>query len=390
MSGLGDAALAHAVALVRCASVTPHDAGAQDYLAGVLEAAGFTVTRLPFASAGRPVIANLYARRGTSAPYVLFAGHTDVVPPGDTAAWTHPPFAAEVAEGRLWGRGASDMKGGVAASVAAALDFLAARPEFGGSLGFLITGDEEAAAVDGTVRVVEWARARGEAPDLCVLAEPTSDELLGEAMKIGRRGSYVARLDVEGRQGHVAYPQRFANPLTGLVAAIAAMKAEPLDAGTAHFQPSNFEIVAIETGNPATNVVPARAHAVLNVRFNDRHTPASLGEWMERHAAAACSPLGLTARLGTVSVAECFYTEPGAWVERLRDAIIAETGRRPVFSTGGGASDGRFLKDLCPVVEFGLTHGTIHQVDENCRVDELAALARIYRRFLDATFSAPA
>ena len=379
-------ALAHAQNLIRCRSVTPDEGGALSYMEQVLTAAGFTCYRLPFSEEGRASVDNLYARIGDTGPHVCFAGHTDVVPPGDEAAWTHPPFAAEVHNGVLFGRGAADMKGGVAASLAAALQYLrdaAGKPK--GSISFLITGDEEGPAINGTKKVVDWLLARGERPDYCLLGECTSEGEIGDTIKIGRRGSLNARLTVRGVQGHVAYPHKAKNPLPGLLDALDALRARALDAGNDHFQPSNFEITSIDTGNKTSNLIPASVTARFNIRFNDQHTSQSLKAWIEEQVTAALLDTGLTFTVEYEPPCESFLTQPGAFVQKLSAAIHAETGREPILSTGGGTSDARFIKDLCSVVECGLLNGTAHKVDENTSVTDLETLARIYTRFLHLT-----
>jgi succinyl-diaminopimelate desuccinylase len=375
--------LAHAQALIRCPSVTPLEGGALDYLQGVLEKAGFRCWRLPFSEPGLAEVDNLYARIGEEGPHVCFAGHTDVVPPGDEAAWTHPPFAARIDGGLLYGRGAADMKGGVACAVAAALRHLCAnggRPR--GSISFLITGDEEGVAVNGTRKVVAWMRERGEKPDCCLLGEPTCRDAVGDTIKIGRRGSLSALLTVTGVQGHVAYPHLANNPLRGLVRALASLYADPLDEGSAHFPASNLEVTSVDTGNTAVNVIPARAQARFNVRFNDLHNAGSLERWLRARLDAALDATGLSYSLGFEPISDCFFTSPGAWVETLSECIRDATGIAPAFDTSGGASDGRFLKDLCPVVEFGLRNATIHKVDEQVAIEELTVLTDVYERFL--------
>lgn len=369
-------------ALLRCPSVTPHDGGALDVLQGLLEPAGFAVHRVTFSEPGTPDVDNLYARIGTEAPHLVFAGHTDVVPPGDVAAWRFPPFAGEVADGMIWGRGACDMKGGVAAAVAAALDHLARHGAPRGSISFLITGDEEGPAVNGTVKLLDWARARGERFDGCILGEPTNPGRMGEMIKIGRRGSLTGEIVVEGRQGHVAYPALADNPIPRLMRALAALTGEPLDAGTAHFDPSNLEIVTVDTGNPSHNVIPAQCRARFNVRFNDTWQPDTLSAEIGRRLVAA--------RVGThrLTFAPCnalaFLTEPCAFTRSVAEAVEAETGVAPALSTTGGTSDARFIVRDCPVAEFGLVGQTMHAVDERVSVDDLETLQRVYGRVLHA------
>lgn len=372
-------------ALIRCPSVTPQEGGALALLESVLTPAGFRVERPVFSEPGQPDVENLYARTGTGGPVLVFAGHTDVVPPGDAARWTHPPFSGEVRDGRLYGRGAADMKGGVAASVAATLRHLAARGvPARGSIAFLITGDEEGPAVNGTVKLLAWAAARGEHFDTCILGEPTNPSVLGDMIKIGRRGSLTGRLTVSGTQGHVAYPHLAENPIRGLVRLVGALMAEPLDTGTAHFGPSNLEFTSLDVGNPASNVIPGEARGVFNIRFNDLWTPASLEEEIRRRCREAAGNAVRFELAFEPTNATAFLTAPGPFVEQVAAAVEAETGRRPALSTTGGTSDARFIKDYCPVVEFGLVGQTMHQVDEHVATADLEALTRIYERVLDA------
>ena len=362
-----------AQSLIRCASVTPADAGAQNVLAAFLEPLGFAVTRLRFGA-----IENLFARIGSDGPHFCFAGHTDVVPAG-AAGWRTEPFAGEVRDGVLYGRGACDMKGAVAAFAAAAAGHLAAG-KLRGSISLLITGDEEADAIDGTVRVLDWMAERGQIPDFCLVGEPTNPARLGEVIKIGRRGSITARITVHGTQGHVAYPHRCDNPVHRLVRALDAMLAAPLDAGTDWFEPSSLQVTTIDVGNPASNVVPASAGAVLNIRFNDRHTANSLEGWLRATLARYAERFEMT-----VSVSgESFLTSPGPAVDTLRAAVAAATGVQPRLDTGGGTSDARFIARHCPVAEFGLVGATMHQVDECVPVDDLRALSAVYARVLAA------
>ncbi len=372
--------------LVRCASVTPRDEGALDVVARYLKEVGFSIERVRFSDANTPDIDNLYAKIGTGAPCLMFAGHTDVVPPGDAAQWRFDPFSAEVADGQLWGRGAVDMKGGLAAAIAAAIAHVR---EFGaskGAIAFLITGDEEGPAVNGTVKLLEWAKARGEHFDHCILGEPTNPDKLGDMIKIGRRGSLTGRLVVHGKQGHVGYPHLAHNPVPDMVAILAGLKASTLDAGTEHFDASNLEVTTVDTGNGATNVIPAAVRATFNIRFNDLWTPDSLAQEITRriHAAAPDAKIDL-AFDPTNAVA--FLTSPGPFVDLVADAIEKETGRRPALSTTGGTSDARFIQAHCPVVEFGLVGQTMHAIDERTPVAELEQLAAIYRRVLQAYFA---
>lgn len=381
--------LSLAQSLIRCPSVTPEEGGALSFLDCVLAEAGFTVERPVFSEPGMPDIENLYARIGTDGPVLLFAGHTDVVPPGEVTAWTHSPFSGEVADGILYGRGAVDMKGGIACLLAATLRFLEARgPAFGGSIAFLITGDEEGPAVNGTVKLLDWARARGERFDHCLLGEPTNPERLGDMIKIGRRGSLTGRITVHGRQGHVAYPHRAENPIPGLLRLATALLAAPLDGGTAHFDASNLEFTTIDVGNPATNVIPATALAVFNVRFNDDWTAETLGTEIRRRLDEAAGNAVRFSLDLQPSNSPAFLTRPDAFVDLVADAVEAETGRRPALSTTGGTSDARFIKDACPVIEFGLVGQTMHAVDERVAVEDLERLTAIYGRVLEAYFSA--
>lgn len=376
-------ALDLAQALIRCPSVTPADAGALDVLQGRLAQAGFSTHRVRFASEGLPEIDNLYARIGTSAPYLLFAGHTDVVPPGDVAAWRHDPFGATVEDGVLFGRGAQDMKSGIAAFAAAALRYVAENGPPPGSIGFLITGDEEGPAVNGTVKLLEWAHARGERFDHCIVGEPTSRGELCDQIKIGRRGSLNGRLVVRGRQGHVAYPHRADNPIPALLAALAALR-QPLDAGTAHFDASNLEITSVDVGNNATNVIPAEARARFNIRFNDRWTADSLSAALTHRVAEAAPSAALAF---DPCNAPAFLTPPSPFTELVCDAIASVRGRRPELSTSGGTSDARFIQHYCPVLEVGLVGDTMHMVDERVPVAELERLTEVYARIIGRYFS---
>jgi succinyl-diaminopimelate desuccinylase len=357
-----------AQALIRCASVTPADAGAQGVLSDALRQLGFTVTPLRFGD-----IENLFARLGTGAPHFCFAGHTDVVPVG-AAPWQAEPFTGEVRNGILYGRGACDMKGGIAAFVAAVAQHGTPR----GSISLLITGDEEGVATDGTVRVLEWMQANGQIPDFCVVGEPTCPVQLGDMVKIGRRGSLNASVTIHGTQGHVAYPQRADNPVHRLIRAAAALTAAPLDAGNDWFQPSSLQFTSLDVGNTVTNVIPAAARAMLNIRFNNQHSGASLSAWLqavlEQHAERFDLNIAISG--------ESFLTEPGEQVDKLRRAIIAVSGVEPKLDTGGGTSDARFISHYCPVAEFGLVGATMHQADERVPVAELRDLARIYRAIL--------
>jgi len=376
--------------LIRCPSVTPADAGALDVLERHLKAAGFDVHRVTFSEPGTADIDNLYARIGRGAPHITFAGHTDVVPVGDEAAWTHDAFGGEVKDGLLYGRGAVDMKGGIACSVAATLAYLEAnggKPPGDGSISFIITGDEEAIAVNGTVKLIQWLDARGERFDHCVLGEPSNVEKIGDCIKVGRRGSQSGTLIVDGVQGHVAYPHRAANPIPDIAALIVALDSQPLDSGSAHFQASNLEFTSVDVGNPASNVIPAQARAKFNIRYNDRHTQASLRELVETRMTKACGNR-IRARIEwEPSNADVFITKPGPFTDLVVEAIHEVTGIKPDLNTGGGTSDARFITRYCPVIEFGLVGQTMHQVDERTPISDLEALTRIYRGILDRYFA---
>ncbi len=369
-----------AQALIRRPSVTPLDAGAMDVAQRALEGLGFTCRRLRFGE-----IENLYARRGTSSPNLCFAGHTDVVAPGDEAAWRHGPFEGLVDGGMLYGRGAADMKGGIAAFIAAASQILAAgAPK--GSLSLLITGDEEGVAVDGTRRVVETLLADGERIDHCVVGEPSSSAVLGDMVKIGRRGSLNAEITVDGRQGHVAYPHRALNPLPPLINLLARLQARPLDDGYPEFQSSNLEVTSVDVGNPTTNVIPARAAARLNIRFNPAHTGQTLSDWLMAECAAVQASFEGKVGLAVQVSGEAFLTEPGPFVDVIREACRQVLDREPELSTSGGTSDARFIRQLCPVVELGLVGASMHAVDEHTPVADLEVLAGLYRRLIELYF----
>jgi succinyl-diaminopimelate desuccinylase len=380
-------AVAIARDLVRCRSVTPEDGGALGYLQDVLAKAGFTVHRMTFAEPGTAPIENLYARIGSEKPNLVFAGHTDVVPPGDEAAWHHPPFGGEIAGDRLYGRGAVDMKGGIACFVAAAADYLAANGGMPkrGSISLLITGDEESVAVNGTVKLLQWAAARGEMFDHCILGEPSNVETLGDTIKAGRRGSLNGTLIVTGRLGHVAYPDRADNPIRGLVTLIAALQA-PLDDGSAQFAPSNLEFTSIDVGNPTVNLIPGEARARFNIRYNDRHSQPALKALLEQRAHAAAAERVRYAFDWQPSNADVFVTKPGPFTDLAAAAIAEVTGRQPKLSTTGGTSDARFIKDYCPVLEFGLVGQTMHSVDECTPVADLVTLTAVYRRIIEKYF----
>jgi succinyl-diaminopimelate desuccinylase len=364
--------------LIRSPSVTPADAGAMDVLQRALESIDFECRRMRFGQ-----IENLYARRGHSGPNLCFAGHTDVVPPGDVAAWSSGPFQAEIKDGLLTGRGAVDMKGAIAAFVAAA-----AKADHPGSLSLLITGDEEGPAVDGTGKVVQALLDEGEVIDHCILGEPTSARALGDQIKVGRRGSLNATITVAGKQGHVAYPAQAANPIEPLVRLLARLQAHVLDTGYPRFPPSNLEVTSIDVGNSATNVIPAKASARLNIRFNPHHDGAGLAAWMEQECAAVQADFAGQITLTPKLTGNAFITEPGPFVDVCAGAIEDVLGRAPSLSTSGGISDARFIRQLCPVVELGLVGKTMHAVDECAPVDDIRTLAAIYGRVIERYFDA--
>jgi len=381
-------ALSIAQALLRCPSVTPADAGALGVLEDILKANGFATHRVTFGEPGTADIDNLYARIGSEAPHITFAGHTDVVPAGDETAWSHGAFSGEVKDGILYGRGAVDMKGGIACSVAAVLQHLAdngGKPK--GSISFLITGDEEDISVNGTIKLLQWVAARGEKFDHCVLGEPSNIEVLGDCIKVGRRGSQSGTLYVDGVQGHVAYPHRAANPVPDISRLIVALSEEPLDHGSAQFQASNLEFTSVDVGNTASNVIPAQARAKFNIRFNDHHTQETLRILIELRMIKAAGNR-IRARIAwEPSNSNVFVTKPGAFTDLAVAAIEEVTGRKPELSTSGGTSDARFIASYCPVIEFGLVGQTMHQVDERTPVSDLEKLTKIYRRVLDRYFA---
>ncbi|TCI00457.1 succinyl-diaminopimelate desuccinylase [Roseococcus sp. SYP-B2431] len=363
-----------AQALIRCRSVTPADGGALATMEAALAPLGFTCTRLKYGE-----VDNLFARRGTGGPHLCYAGHTDVVPPGDEAAWADDPFAAVIRDGVLYGRGACDMKGGIAAFVAGLADFLAANPDHPGSISLLITGDEEGPSVDGTRRVLEWMAENGHTPDMCVVGEPTSKMQLGDTIKVGRRGSMNAWITVKGRQGHSAYPHLADNPVHRLIRVLNALTAAPLDAGSQFFEASTLQVTGLQVDNTATNVIPAEAKAFCNIRFNDHHHSAALTERLRAVLAEHAPDHELR-----VSVSgESFLTEPGPFVEALQRAVRRGTGLEAKLDTGGGTSDARFITHYCPVAELGAVGATLHQRDESAPVAELRALAGLYRLVIE-------
>jgi len=371
-------------ALIQRQSVTPIDAGALDLMQEALEALGFTCQRMPFDE-----VDNLYARRGMASPCFMFAGHTDVVPAGDVAKWSKPPFAAEEADGKLWGRGAADMKGALAAMVAAVSRFLGSQANPEGSIAFLITGDEEGQAINGTRRVLEALKDQGETFDHCLVGEPTNPSAMGETIKSGRRGSLNCHLTVQGRQGHVAYPERAENPIPVLMTLLSRLTARKLDEGHPPFQPSNLEVTTIDVGNPTTNVIPATATAQFNIRFNIAHTGDALSRWIYDETAKADLDFDGHIKTDIHVTGEAFLTPAGAFTTLLQDSIEAETGLRPALNTGGGTSDARFIHNYGPVAEFGLIGASMHQVDEHVAVSDIETLTRVYTRILGSYFAEP-
>ena len=378
--------VALAQTLIRCRSITPQEAGALDTLAAALNPLGFRCLRFQFADPGQVPVDSLYARLGAESPNLCFAGHTDVVPPGPEEAWVAEPFAGEIRDGRLIGRGAVDMKGAIAAFVAAVARRLDRAPPSPGSISLLITGDEEGPAVHGTARVMPWLADHGERFDACLVGEPTSAVRVGDTVKIGRRGSLKAALTVHGVQGHIAYPDAADNAAHRLVHMLSALLAEPLDSGTEHFAPSSLQISTIDIGNPTINVIPAMARAAFNIRFNDRHSAASLQDWIRTRL----DRVGGHYDLEVTRSGDAFVSPPGQFADQVAQAVAGVTGSRPAFDTGGGTSDARFIKDYCPVVECGLLNRTAHQIDEHVTLDDLARLTDIYYAILDAVFPAAA
>ena len=372
--------------LIRCPSVTPAEGGALALIERVLKGAGFEVHRITFAEPGTDPIENLYARVGNSAPHLMLAGHTDVVPAGDESNWTHPPFASDIADGVLYGRGAVDMKGAIACKLAAALDYVAAHGKPNGSLSFLITGDEEGIAVNGTIKLLQWAAERGEKFDHAILGEPTNPQKLGEMIKIGRRGSQNGTLIVTGTQGHVAYPELADNPVRNIATLMVAINAEPIDHGTEHFGASNLEFTSIDVGNKTVNLIPAEARARFNIRFNDTRSREELRALMESRAAKGAGKIRWRIEWEP-SNSDVFLTAPGPFVAMISKAITEVTGLTPTLSTTGGTSDARFIKDYCPVIEFGLLSQQMHKTDEHVATTDLVALTAIYRHILERYFA---
>lgn len=371
------------VQLIRCPSVTPEEGGALALLEPILTAAGFECTRIE-----RGAVSNLFARWGDKAATRRFGfnGHTDVVPPGNPEGWRHDPFSGTIAEGRIWGRGACDMKSGVAAFVAAAVDFVVQTPPEDGAVIVTVTGDEEGDSVDGTTAILDWMRDHGESMTHCLVGEPTCPQIMGEMIKHGRRGSLTATITAHGVQGHSAYPHRARNPLPALVSLLDRLARHELDLGNSNFDRSTLALTTIDTGNPASNVIPARARAVLNIRFNDSHSGDSLTQWLKHEAEVAAQDTGVRMELSVRVSGESFVTEPGAFTDLVAQAVSAECGVTPELSTSGGTSDARFIKDHCPVVEFGLVGQSMHQVDEHVEIAHVHQLKAVYRRVLEGYF----
>ncbi len=372
-------------ALVRCPSVTPAEAGALALIAERIAPFGFAARRID-----RGGVPNLFARVGAGAPVFAFCGHTDVVPPGDAASWRREPFSGDVADGEVWGRGAVDMKSGVAAFVAAACAFLAEGrgPAAGkGSILLLVTGDEEGPSVDGVRALLDWMEAAGERVDVCLVGEPTSREQFGDVVKIGRRGSLSAWLVARGAPGHVAYPEKLANPLPPLLRMLDRLAGAEIDEGSERFQPSSVQLTTVDVGNPTMNMTPAEARAALNIRFNDLQSAEALTAWIEGEAAAATAQApGVSIEVETRVSGRAFLTEPGPLTDLVAAAIEDVTGRRPTFETGGGTSDARFIASVCPVVEFGLVGKRMHQIDERAPTADIERLVQVYRRILERYF----
>ncbi len=376
-----------AQALIRCPSVTPKDAGALSVLEAALTPLGFACHRLVFEEKGKDKVENLYARTGTSRPVFCFAGHTDVVPPGDSKLWKSDPYGADIRDAVLYGRGAADMKSGIAAFVAAAARHLQGGGK--GSIALLITGDEEGDAINGTQKVLSWLKDKGERLDHCIVGEPSSMASVGDAIKIGRRGSINLRVTVRGTQGHVAYPAKANNPIPALANLVARLSAHKLDDGTPHFEPSTLAFTSVDVGNPTTNVIPAEARAAFNIRFNDRHTPQTLLQFLDSEVKSVAAQTGCEIVLEPSVSGVAFVTEPGAFTDLIMKAVASVTGKPPEFSTGGGTSDARYIKDFCPVAELGLVNATMHQANECVPVADIHKLADIYTALLHSYFANP-
>ncbi|GJM00606.1 MAG: succinyl-diaminopimelate desuccinylase [Methyloligella sp.] len=383
---MSDTAIKYAQDLIACESVTPIEGGALTYLESLLSNAGFSCTRLPFSEEGTADVDNLYAQFGSGQPHLMFAGHTDVVDPGDLSLWTYPPFSGEIHDGKLYGRGSADMKGGIACFLAAALEHIK-HPDFKGTISFLITGDEEGPAINGTVKMLKWLKEQNIQPTHAIVGEPTNPSFVGEAIKIGRRGSLNGWLTVKGKQGHVAYPHLASNPIDGIALALVELKKEELDGGTPHFLPSHLEITSVDVGNKTVNVIPSEARCHFNIRYNDTFTAAELEALIQRQVTTALIGKDLDFSLKFQRSADCFVTEPGPWIETLTRSIFEVTNMQPSLSTSGGTSDARFIKNVCPVVELGLSNATIHQIDENVSLKDMAQLTEIYEKFLNYYFA---
>jgi succinyl-diaminopimelate desuccinylase len=377
--------------LIRCPSVTPNEGGALTVLERALSPAGFRCRRLRMSEPGTPDVENLYARIGDAGPNLCFAGHTDVVPPGDESAWTRPPFAAEVCDGILYGRGAVDMKGAIACFVTATLHYLRAYAlERRGSISLLLTGDEEGAAINGTIKMLGWMKGRGEIIDACVVGEPSNSNALGDTIKIGRRGSLNAELTVMGRQGHAAYPQFAENPIPKLARLVDRLSFAPLDQGTANFEPSSLQVTVISVANTATNVIPAEARAKLNIRYNDLWTRPTLETWVREQCARASQEVSARYALSFSGTGDVFITRPGPLVETMTKVVRSVAGREPALTTGGGTSDARFIHAYCPVIEFGLINALAHHIDERVSISDLEMLTQIYELFIAGYFATTA
>jgi succinyl-diaminopimelate desuccinylase len=388
MSDIINDPIALTQALIRCPSVTPEEGGALALLENILKPAGFTCHRLTMTEPGTPDVENLYARFGRGQPHLCFAGHTDVVPVGSESAWTRPPFGAEIHDGVLYGRGAVDMKGAIACFAVAALRYIrqhGARPDF--SISFLITGDEEGPSINGTMKVLDWMRDRGEVMDAAIVGEPSNPKALGDEIKIGRRGSLNGELVVLGKQGHAAYPRLAENPVPKLARIIDRLSSTPLDQGTADFEPSSLQVTVISAPNAATNVIPAEARAKFNVRYNDLWRRPKLEAWVREQAAAAAAEVEARHTVSFSGTGDVFLTKPGPLVGTMRRAVRDVTGREPALTTGGGTSDARFIQAYCPVIEFGLVNATIHAIDERVAVADLEKLTEVYGRFISSYFA---
>ena len=374
-------------ALIRCESVTPADSGALAVVEKALTATGFACKRMTFTAPGTPDIDNLYARRGTAIPNLCFAGHTDVVPAGDATAWTANPFAAQIRDGVIYGRGAVDMKGAIACFIAASARYIKANPNAPGSISFLITGDEEGPSINGTEKVLGWLKDRGEKLDACLVGEPSNLNALGDEIKIGRRGSMNGEITVHGKQGHAAYPAKADNPVPKLVRFLDRLCSQSIDNGTPNFEASNLQVTILDVPNTATNVIPSVARARFNVRYNDLHSRATMEAWVALQCEAAASSMNARYDLTFSGTGDVFLTKPGLLVETLSQAVQTITGRTPALTTGGGTSDARFIYTHSPVVEFGLVNTTIHQVDERVPLTDLENLTAIYERFIANYFA---